>query len=73
MVSTRKLIGHCHGLEVISPSFGFNPAFPWNMTACDSMNRSRKLGAYTSKLTFGTGKRFNGFRFYKQSEGEKIK
>ena len=30
---TLKLIGHSQGLEVYSPSFGFKPAFPWNMTA----------------------------------------
>lgn len=49
-----KLIGHCHGLLVTSPSFGFNPAFPCSMTACDSKNRAKKPGAYTWKLTFGT-------------------
>jgi len=48
------LIGHCHGLDVTSPSFGFRPAFPWNITACDSINLAKKFGEYTSKLTFGT-------------------
>ena len=35
---TLKLMGHSHGLEVYSPSFGFSPAFPCNITWCDSMN-----------------------------------
>ena len=29
---TLKLMGHSHGLEVYSPSFGFSPAFPCNIT-----------------------------------------
>lgn len=47
-------MGHCHGRLVTSPSFGFRPAFPWNMTACDSKNLEKNPGAYTWKLTFGT-------------------
>lgn len=30
------------------------------MTACDSINRCKKLGAYTWKLTFGTTQNKNG-------------
>lgn len=53
-MKTLQFIGHCHGLDVTSPSFGLRPAFPWNITACDSMNLAKKFGEYTSKLTFGT-------------------
>jgi len=42
------------GLDDTSPSFGFRPALPWNITACDSINLVKKFGLYTSKLTFGT-------------------
>ena len=48
------LIGHSHGLDVYSPSFGLSPAFPVNMTAWDSRKRERKPGENEEKLTFST-------------------
>jgi len=47
-------MGHCHGLEVTSPLFGFNPEFPCSITACDSRKLSKKLGAHSLKLTLDT-------------------
>lgn len=40
-----------------SPSFGLRPAFPWNITACDSKNVEKNPGAYTLKLSGGTAKK----------------
>ena len=51
---TLRLIGHIHGRDVISPSLGFRPALPLNMTAWDSVKRWKKLSEYVEKLMLGT-------------------
>ena len=51
---TLMLMGHSQGREVYSPSLGLRPAFPVNMTACDSRKREKKPGEKFWKLTFST-------------------
>lgn len=51
---TLRLMGHIQGLEVISPSLGFKPALPLNMTRCDSTKRWKKFSLYSVKLILGT-------------------
>merc|ERR1719474_2138075 len=50
----RRLMGHSHGLDVHSPSFGLSPEFPCNITRWDSINRFTKPGAMSARETLGS-------------------